>query len=127
MCSPGEFSHGVIGVELKDLARAYDAAHACREDGYGPAMTRVRVEPRTSTEYLVVVEGAAEVTSHRVTVWPSDIERYAPGSTPEALLEAAFTFLLEREPQRSILTRFEVSVIEQYFPDFAQAMGVRLA
>jgi hypothetical protein len=61
-------------------------------------------------------------TLHQVTVWPSDIQRYAPDATPEELLEASFAFLLEREPKESILARFELPVIERYFPDYPSAV-----
>ena len=40
------------------------------------------------------------------------------GATPEELLEASFKFLLEREPKEAILTKFELPVIERYFPDY---------
>jgi len=60
-----------------------------------------------------------------VTVMPSDVERYAPGSTPEELLEASFEFLLSREPKESILSRFELPVIEQYFPEYPDVMRGR--
>jgi hypothetical protein len=32
------------------------------------------------------------------------------------MIEAAFRFLLAREPKESILARFDVSVISRYFP-----------
>jgi hypothetical protein len=51
-------------------------------------------------------------------VWPSDVARYAPDATPEALLEASFEFLLEREPKDAILRRFDLPVIERYFPEY---------
>jgi hypothetical protein len=38
---------------------------------------------------------------------------------------AAFNFLLDREPQESILRRFELPVIELYFPDVPAAMAAR--
>jgi hypothetical protein len=76
-------------------------------------------------DYTVVVDDGRGETSHSVTVWPSDVQRYAPGATPEELLEAAFEFLLERESNQSILRRFELPVIERYFPDFPRAMAAR--
>ena len=33
--------------------------------------------------------------------------------------QSSFVFLLEREPKEAILTRFELPVIEQYFPNYA--------
>jgi len=53
-----------------------------------------------------------------VTVTPEDVARYAPGATPERLLEASFEFLLEREPASAILSRFALPVIERYFPEY---------
>jgi hypothetical protein len=37
-------------------------------------------------------------------------------------LEAAFRFLLDREPKESILGRFEVTVISRYFPEFEREL-----
>lgn len=75
-----------------------------------------------STYHVAVAEGGS-TTSHEVTVWPSDVERYAPGATPEALLRASFEFLLEREPKESILRRFDLPVIERYFPEYRTVIG----
>ncbi len=73
--------------------------------------------------YYVGLEAAdGTSTSHQVTVWPSDVQRYAPDATAEELLEASFAFLLEREPKESILARFELPVIERYFPDYPMAV-----
>ena len=81
-------------------------------------MATISVSHRTGNTYDVTVHEGDDQTSHEVTVWPSDIERYAPDATPEALIEASFHFLLEREPKESILPRFELPVIERYFPDY---------
>jgi hypothetical protein len=37
-------------------------------------------------------------------------------------LEAAFRFLLDREPKESILARFDVTAISRYFPEFEGEM-----
>jgi hypothetical protein len=47
--------------------------------------------------------------------------------TPERLIEAAFRFLLDREPKESILGRFEVTVISRYFPEFERELPRYLA
>jgi hypothetical protein len=78
----------------------------------------IQVSHRSGSLYEVRVEDARGSSTHEVTVWPSDVARYAPDATPEALLEASFEFLLEREPKESILRRFELPVIERYFPDY---------
>ena len=86
-------------------------------------MAQIRVTHRTGAIYDVVVEDERGSTSHEVTVWPSDIERYAPGALPEDLLEASFAFLLDREPKEAILKRFELPVIERYFPEYRTQIG----
>jgi hypothetical protein len=83
------------------------------------ASTTVLVTHRTGAIYDVVVDDGRGTTSHEVTVWPSDMARYAPDATPEALVEASFAFLLERESKESILARFELPIIERYFPEYA--------
>ena len=81
-------------------------------------MHSISIEHLGESRFRVVVEEAGSRTTHEVTVWPSDIDHYAPGLTPEELLEASFAFLLEREPKESILRRFELAQIEHYFPEY---------
>jgi len=50
-------------------------------------------------------------------------ERLTAGKhMPERCLEAAFRFLLDREPKESILPRFDVTAISRYFPEFEREM-----
>ena len=42
---------------------------------------------------------------------------------PEALVRAAFDFLLTREPRESILRRFELPVIGRYFPEWEEEVA----
>jgi hypothetical protein len=54
---------------------------------------------------------------------PEMCERLTGGKhTPERYLEAAFRFLLDREPKESILRDFDVLAISRYFPDFEREM-----
>ena len=73
--------------------------------------------------YRVVVTQGRTETKHEVTVTPEDVARYAPGATPERLLEASFEFLLEREPASSILSRFALPVIERYFLEYPREIS----
>ena len=41
---------------------------------------------------------------------------------PERLLDAAFRFLLDREPKESILRRFDAEIIGRYFPEFEREL-----
>ena len=44
----------------------------------------------------------------------------------EQLVEASFRFLLEREPKESILSQFELPVIERYFLDYPAKINEKL-
>jgi len=64
-------------------------------------------------------------SQHRVTVGPADLARYAPGDTagaadPADLVRRSFEFLLAREPKESILSSFDLPVIERYFPEYGR-------
>jgi hypothetical protein len=86
------------------------------------AQAQVSVESSGGSVYRVVVMQGKNTTTHDVTVTPEDVARYAPGATPERLLEVSFEFLLEREPASSILSRFALPVIERYFPEYPRVI-----
>ena len=72
---------------------------------------------------VVVREGNNGETRHQVTMARGVWERLASGKDgPEALVEAAFRFLLDREPKESILGCFDVTVISRYFPEFEREL-----
>jgi hypothetical protein len=75
----------------------------------------------------VVVGDDARRTRHAVTLARADFERLGRGATPERCVEAAFRFLLDREPRESILRRFDLAVISTYFPDFERELPRDLA
>jgi hypothetical protein len=72
-----------------------------------------------SLEFEVIVRDAKGETRHRVTMSRETYKRLTGGrSSPEQCVEAAFEFLLEREPKESILPRFDLTIISRYFPEF---------
>jgi len=72
---------------------------------------------------VVVRDGKGE-TRHQVTMSRKVCERLAAGRhSPERCIEAAFRFLLDREPKESILGRFDVTVISKYFPEFERELS----
>jgi len=59
------------------------------------------------------------MTRHAVVVPPELPAALGWEGLPEAdLVRASFEFLLEREPASSILGRFRLDVIADYFPDY---------
>ncbi len=74
-------------------------------------------------EFEVIVREGKGETRHDVTMSRETCERLTAGKhTPEHCLEAAFRFLLDREPKESIIGRFDVTVISRYFPEFEQKL-----
>jgi len=86
----------------------------------------VSITKLADSKYRVSVDDGGSKTEHDVVVTTADVERYAPGVSAESLLAASFEFLLEREPKESILRRFELPVIERYFPEYAREIRKRV-
>lgn len=81
-------------------------------------MTQVEVHHSEGDAYMVTVDDGASSSSHRVTARPADVARLSEGATAEDVIEASFRFLLDREPKESILSRFDLTAISRYFPDY---------
>ena len=77
-------------------------------------------------EWEVTVE-AGTTTRHRVRVTKSDLERFGGGASAEDLLRESFRFLLEREPNTSILRSFDLPVISSYFSEYETDIRRRLS
>ncbi|HLW92980.1 MAG TPA: hypothetical protein VKS78_16985 [Roseiarcus sp.] len=73
-------------------------------------------------EFEVVVRDGGGESRHAVTMAQKTRERLAPDKSAEDVVEATFKFLLDREPKESILTRFDITVIARYFPEFEQEL-----
>ncbi len=65
-------------------------------------------------------------TEHSVQVDRSTLDDLAPGRTPEDLVRASFTFLLERESPESIMRSFELPIIGRFFADYPDEMRRRM-
>jgi hypothetical protein len=82
-----------------------------------------RIDDGDHLEFDVLVRDEKSESRHRVTMAMDVCERLTAGKhSPERLLEAAFRFLLDREPKESILRRFDVTVISHYFPEFEREL-----
>ena len=69
--------------------------------------------------FAVTVREPDGQTSHQVSMSHQTWQRLSGGNyTPERCIDAAFRFLLDREPKESILGRFDVMLIARYFPSF---------
>ena len=87
----------------------------------------IQITKIDETTFEVIVTSHS-TTTHRVTVLPSYASKLTGDKVSiESLLEKSFTFLLEREPNTSILRSFELNVIERYFPEYVSEIKKRLS
>jgi hypothetical protein len=85
----------------------------------------IHVDRMNDDTFSVTVTNGGK-TTHRVTL-PDDYHARLTGggTTKEELIQRSFEFLLQREPKESILSSFELSVIQQYFPEYEQTISSR--
>ena len=82
----------------------------------------ISVEKKSDTTFEVAVQAGA-TTTHTVTVSPGYYQKLTGGEAPvETLVERSFEFLLERESNTSILRRFDLPVIQSYFPEYERTI-----
>ena len=87
----------------------------------------ILITPVGKDAFEVTIQDAGGETHHRVTISDVLLRVLAPTApSKEACVRAAFTFLLEREPKESILPRFDISIIERFFPDFRSKLPTYL-
>ena len=86
----------------------------------------IRVKQLDPQNFEVTVE-ARQTTTHRVSA-SEDYVRQLAGEAADAaaLVEKSFEFLLEREPNTSILRSFDLKVIQSYFPEYEKTIAERL-
>ena len=88
---------------------------------YDNLITVLAISKAGAWECDVTVVSGGVRTEHAVTVSAAALARWGRGSAQEDvvdLVRRSFEFLLEREPATSILRRFDLSVIESYFPEY---------
>lgn len=68
--------------------------------------------------YRVNLNENGSQRNYSVTLSHSDYEQWSNGKVPPwRVVEAAFEFLLEREPASSIMSQFDCAVMRRYFPE----------
>ena len=81
-------------------------------------MSELNIKQLSNDLYEVTVYANA-TTSHKVTITDEiHLKLTKNKRTKSQLLERSFEFLLNREPNTSILFAFEIQVISNYFEDY---------
>ena len=74
--------------------------------------------------FKVTIKEGGGTTTHDVTMSQANFDKLGGGKyCASACIEAAFAFLLEREPKEAILRSFDITVISRYFPEFENRIG----
>ena len=82
----------------------------------------ITVEKLDASTFEVTVSENT-TTTHTVTLSPEYCQELTSGAvSPETLVRKSFEFLLEREPNTSILRSFELPVIQHYFPEYERTI-----
>ena len=85
-------------------------------------MIMLSIKTQSNNRYEVIINLKTK-TSHVVTLSDKDYLNLTNKKvTKKELLKFSFKFLLEREPNTSILSSFELTVIAKYFPEYEKSV-----
>ena len=74
---------------------------------------------RLSDDVFEVTVAETSTTTHTVTVTAQSLKDLTVNNvTKTQLLKFSFNFLLDKEPNTSILSSFDINVISRYFSDY---------
>ena len=78
----------------------------------------ISIKKQTNDVFQVTVADSM-TTTHEVTVTDQSLSDLTDDKvTKEQLLKFSFNFLLDREPNTSILSKFDINVISKYFSNY---------
>ena len=82
----------------------------------------ISIQMLSNNEYEVTVQSNT-VTTHIVTL-SDEVHKNLTNDkvTKEELIDFSFKFLLDREPNTSIMSSFELTVISRYFSEYEKSV-----
>jgi hypothetical protein len=89
-------------------------------------MAKIAINTLGPREFQVQVSDGGRETKHRVAVPESLGAVELQADHLEPVVRESCRFLLEREPASSILSRFSLSDITRYFPEYPSELAQRL-
>lgn len=88
----------------------------------------IEVNRKTQQEFTVIVEEGGARTAHTVTLDDNYYQALTQSLiTKEELIRKSFEFLLRRESKESVLSKFNLKVINKYFPEFEKEIKTKEA
>ncbi len=81
----------------------------------------IEVKKKNDKEFLVTIEEKGSRSEHEVILDDEYYQNLTYGEiSKEELIKRSFEFLLERESKESILSKFNLRVIKNYFPEYEE-------
>lgn len=79
-------------------------------------------------EYEITIKDESSSSSHKVMLTNDYYKKLTVNEKvkPYELVEKSIEFLLERENKESILSEFDLKIINNYFPEYEDEIKVRL-
>jgi hypothetical protein len=114
-------SHCIIETHFYRFDLFYYSSNRRGKDIIISVSTSTPVHDNTWRYNVEVIEsdGSGSKTNHEVTMNKDYYLAQTGGSIiPEEFVKKSFEFLLEREDKNSILQRFDITQIKDYFPEF---------
>ena len=79
---------------------------------------QINIKELSPNTFNVIIYSNTE-TNHQVTISDNFINQYQiKNLTKKEIVEQSIIFLLERESNKSILKKFDIEVIANYFPEY---------
>ena len=79
---------------------------------------QINIKELSPNAFDVTIYSNSE-TNHQVTISDNFINEYQiKNLTKKEIIEQSFIFLLQRESNTSILRKFDIEVIANYFPEY---------
>jgi hypothetical protein len=87
----------------------------------------IQVNKKSDQEFAVTIREKETQTEHLVTLDDKYYQNLTNGEIPkEDLIKKSFEFLLQREPKESILSKFDLRIINNYFPEYEEKIKQEL-
>ncbi len=81
----------------------------------------IEVKKENEHDFRVTVEEKGSTSEHKVNLSDDYYKTLTDGKIyKEELIKKSFEFLLEREPKESILSEFDLRIINHYFPEYEE-------
>jgi len=81
----------------------------------------IEVKRKAEQQFVVTIREGGSSSEHAVTLDDKYYQSLTDGKiTKEELIKRSFEFLLKRESKESILSKFDLRIINNYFPEYEE-------